>query len=69
VRQMRRTMALTIPDQSNKTPQTNAIGPKPTTVLPAMSMKPPSTIAAEMIQKNRAYLMVPSLSSPKQGSS
>jgi hypothetical protein len=62
-------MALTIPDQSNKTPQTNAIGPKPTTVLPTMSMKPPSTIAAEMIQKNRAYLMVPSLSSPKQGSS
>ncbi len=31
MRQMRRTMALTIPDQSNKTPQTNAIGPKPAT--------------------------------------
>ena len=35
-------MALTIPDQSNKTPQTNAIGPNPATVLPAMSTTPPT---------------------------
>ena len=28
---MRSTMALTIPDQSNRTPQTNAIGPNPAT--------------------------------------
>jgi len=61
---MRSTMALTTPDQSNRTPQTNAIGPKPATMPPEMSATPATTNAAVMIQKERACLMVRSLSSP-----
>ena len=64
---MRSTMALTIPDQSNRTPQTNAIGPNPATAPPAMSTLPEVTSAAVMIQKYRACLMVLSLSSPLRG--
>jgi len=64
---MRSTMAFTTPDQSNRTPQTIAIGPKPATTPPAMSTKPTTTKAAVMIQKERACLMVLSLSSPPWG--
>jgi hypothetical protein len=65
--QMRSTMALTIPDHSNRTPQTNAIGPNPATAPPAMSTTPTVTSAAVMIQKYRACLMILSLSSPLRG--
>jgi 3-polyprenyl-4-hydroxybenzoate decarboxylase len=61
---MRRTITFTTPDQSNRTPQTIAIGPKPATMLAAMSTTPTTMNAAVMIQKERACLMVPSLSSP-----
>jgi hypothetical protein len=60
-------MALTIPDQTIKTPQTNAIGPKPAATLPVIRTTPASTSAIVTIQKNFAYLMGPSLSSPSWG--
>ena len=69
MRQMRSTMTLTTPDQSNKTPHTIAIGPSPATTLPEISTMPTTTNAAVMIQKERACLMVFSLSSPSPGSS
>ena len=51
MRQMRSTMAFTTPDQSNKRPQINAIGPKPATTLPETSATPMTMNAAVMIQK------------------
>jgi hypothetical protein len=51
VDQMRSTMVLTIPDQSNRTPPTIAIGPNPATTLAEMSTMPATTNAAVMIQK------------------
>jgi hypothetical protein len=44
-------MALTTPDQSNRTPQTIAIGPNPAATLPAISTMPTTTNAAVIIQK------------------
>jgi len=44
-------MALTTPDQSNRTPQTIAIGPNPVATLPAISTMPTTTNAAVLIQK------------------
>jgi len=57
-------MALTIPVQISSAPQTIAIGPNPIATLPATSRMPTITNAAAMIQKNRACLIVASLSSP-----
>jgi len=68
-RQIRSTMALTIPVQSSRAPQTNAIGPNPLATLPAIRTSPMTTNAAAMIQKNRECLIVTSLSSPPRVSS
>ena len=65
--QIRSTTTLTIPDQSIRTPQTIAIGPSPAATLPVMRTTPASTSAVVMIQKNLAYLMGASLSSPSRG--
>ena len=61
---MRSTMALTTPDQSNRTPQTMAIGPNPAATLPEISTMPTTTNADVIIQKERACLMILALSSP-----